>query len=491
MSSLAIDHSIEHAASGATRLSRRRLLIAALIACDMLALMCAFALAYLVRFQTDLPLFEDVPDSFDLHLRVAPAIILLWVLILAAFRLYDGQNLLGGTKEYASIFHACAVATCLLILITFFVPVVRLSRGAIVLTWILAFLLLALDRFLVRRVVYRLRKRGMLTTRMLIVGTDGEAHAIAHQLLDTPTMGARILGFVAADNLSEAKSEPGLPVLGTLEQLPQIVERAGVDELIVSTATLSRENLITIFQTFANSERVALRFSSGLYELFTTGVTVKELGNVPLVSMNKVRLNEFETFVKTLADKVLALCALLVLAPVYLIIALCIKMNSKGPVLYRRHVMGRGGQEFDAFKFRTMYVNGAEILEQHPDLAQELRENEKLKNDPRVTPVGQFLRRYSLDELPQLFNVLRGQMSLVGPRMITPAEGSKYGKWKWNLLTVKPGLTGLWQIKGRSDVSYDERVRLDMYYVRNYSIWMDFQILVQTVPVVLGGKGAY
>lgn len=491
MSSLALDHAIEHAASGVTRQSHRRLLTATLVACDMLALVCAFGLAYLLRFQTDFPVFEDIPDSFALHLRVAPPVIILWVLVLAAFRLYDGQNLLGGTKEYASIFHACAIATCLLILITFFVPVVRLSRGAIVLTWILAFLLLACERFMVRRVVYRLRKRGMLTTRMLIVGTDGEAHAIAHQLLETPTMGARVLGFVAAGNVSDAKPEPGLPVLGTLEQLPQIVERTRVDELIVSTATLPREHLITIFQTFANSERVALRFSSGLYELFTTGVTVKELGNVPLVSMNKVRLNEVETFVKTLLDKVLALLALLVLAPVFFIIAVCIKMNSRGPVLYRRHVMGRGGQEFDAFKFRTMYINGAEILAQHPGLAQELRENEKLKNDPRVTPVGQFLRRYSLDELPQLLNVLRGQMSLVGPRMITPAESAKYGKWKWNLLTVKPGLTGLWQIKGRSDVSYDERVRLDMYYIRNYSIWMDFQILLQTVPVVLSGKGAY
>jgi lipopolysaccharide/colanic/teichoic acid biosynthesis glycosyltransferase len=137
-----------------------------------------------------------------------------------------------------------------------------------------------------------------------------------------------------------------------------------------------------------------------------------------------------------------------------------------------------------------MFVDGDEILDQYPELKRELEEDQKLRDDPRVTRVGRLLRRCSLDELPQLFNVLRGQMSLVGPRMITPAEQERYGKWDQNLLTVKPGMTGLWQTSGRSDVSYEERVRLDMYYIRNYTIWLDLQILVQTIPAVLKGRGA-
>lgn len=491
MSTVAIDRSLEQAALPAILHNYRwRIFVSILVLCDMLALVCAFALSYLVRFYTDIPIFEDVDPALGLHLRLLPFAILGWVVILAAFRLYDVQNLLGGTKEYASIFNACAVATCLLILLTFFVPVVRLSRGAIALAWLLSFLFIGIERFLARRMVYGLRRRGLLTSRALIVGTDAEAHAIALQIEDTPTHGAQVLGFVADSN-SDFKTESGLGVLGTIDALPQLVQRLGIDELIVSTASLPREHLITIFQNFANSERVELRLSSGLYELFTTGVTVKELGNVPLVSMNKVRLNGIETFFKNVCDKVLALTLLILLSPLFLALAILIKRNSKGPVLYRRHVLGRGGQEFDAFKFRTMYENGAEILKEYPELEQELELNQKLKFDPRVTLVGQVLRRFSLDELPQLINILWGQMSLVGPRMITPAEVSKYGKWKWNLLTVKPGLTGLWQIKGRSDVSYDERVRFDMYYVRNYSMWMDLQILWQTIPVVLSGKGAY
>ena len=153
--------------------------------------------------------------------------------------------------------------------------------------------------------------------------------------------------------------------------------------------------------------------------------------------------------------------------------------------------MGLNGRKFYALKFRTMHENGEEILNQHPELKEELARTHKLKNDPRVTWIGNFLRKISFDELPQLFNVLMGSMSLVGPRMISPEEVAMYKQFDMNLLTVKPGITGLWQVSGRSDISYDERVRLDMYYIRNWSIWLDLQLLVQTIPAVLKSRGAY
>ena len=160
-------------------------------------------------------------------------------------------------------------------------------------------------------------------------------------------------------------------------------------------------------------------------------------------------------------------------------------------MIYRRRVIGRGGQEFDAFKFRTMHVNGDEILKKSPALMEELERTQKLKVDPRVTRVGSILRKLSLDELPQLFNVLRGEMSIVGPRMITAGEMEYYQHWSLNMLTVRPGITGLWQTSGRSDLSYEERVRLDLYYIRNWSIWLDLKMLLQTIPAVLLRKGAY
>jgi len=153
--------------------------------------------------------------------------------------------------------------------------------------------------------------------------------------------------------------------------------------------------------------------------------------------------------------------------------------------------LGVNGHQFDAFKFRTMHVNSDEILEANPELMKEYKENFKLKNDPRVTRVGHLLRKTSLDEMLQVFNVLLNQMSLVGPRMICPEELSKYNQWNINLLTVKPGITGLWQVRGRSDVSYAERVKMDMFYIRNWTIWLDLQLLFQTIPAVLSHKGAY
>ncbi|HZY45685.1 MAG TPA: sugar transferase [Anaerolineae bacterium] len=182
---------------------------------------------------------------------------------------------------------------------------------------------------------------------------------------------------------------------------------------------------------------------------------------------------------------------LLVLIPLLVILALIVKLDSHGPILHRRRVLGRNGTEFDAFKFRTMQLNGHELLAAQPELKAALAAEHKIKNDPRLTRSGRWLRKLSLDELPQLLNVLRGQMSLVGPRMIAPIELSNYGSFAAELLTVKPGLTGVWQLSGRSDLSYADRVQLDIRYIRTRSIWIDLRLLLKTPWVVITGRGAY
>lgn len=196
-------------------------------------------------------------------------------------------------------------------------------------------------------------------------------------------------------------------------------------------------------------------------------------------------------FVKLMFDYAITVPGLLFIAPLFLILSLLVKLDSSGPVFYRRRVVGQNGRIFYAFKFRTMYINGDEILAKHPKLRAELNKNYKLKCDPRVTRMGQFLRKFSLDELPQLFNVMMRDMSLIGPRMITPEEVSKYGEYGQKLLTVMPGLSGLWQVSGRSDVCYDDRVQLDMQYIDNWSVTEDLKILFKTPLVVLKGDGAY
>ena len=190
-------------------------------------------------------------------------------------------------------------------------------------------------------------------------------------------------------------------------------------------------------------------------------------------------------------DYTLGIAALLLTTPLLVIIALAIKLDSRGPVFYRRRVLGRGGRAFDAFKFRTMVADADAMLAQHPEWAMEHTQGRKIPNDPRLTRVGRRLRKYSLNELPQLLNVVSGQMSLVGPRMVTPAELEGRDQWRNVLLRVKPGLTGLWQISGRSDLPLDERIRLDTYYVEHHTVLMDILILLKTIPAVLRGTGAY
>ncbi|MFZ1401311.1 MAG: sugar transferase [Candidatus Promineifilaceae bacterium] len=205
----------------------------------------------------------------------------------------------------------------------------------------------------------------------------------------------------------------------------------------------------------------------------------------------QVVTSRYNRTLKLALDYALALPGLFLIAPLFIFLAILVKLDSPGPVFHRRRVLGQNGRVFYAFKFRTMYVNGDEILARHPKLRQELNKNYKLKCDPRVTRVGSFLRKFSLDELPQLLNVLARDMSLIGPRIIAPDEISKYGQYGSTLMTVMPGLTGLWQVSGRSDTTYDQRVALDMQYITEWSVWLDIKILLRTIPAVLKGDGAY
>ncbi len=205
----------------------------------------------------------------------------------------------------------------------------------------------------------------------------------------------------------------------------------------------------------------------------------------------KMVLTRYYYVVKSLLDYALTLPGLLLIAPMFIFLAILVKLDSPGPIFHRRRVLGQNGRIFYALKFRTMYVNGDEILARYPKLRRELNKNYKLKCDPRVTRVGAFLRKFSLDELPQLLNILARDMSLIGPRIIAPEELGKYGKYGQPLLIVMPGLTGLWQVSGRSNTTYDERITLDMQYISKWSLLLDIKILLRTIPAVLKGDGAY
>jgi exopolysaccharide biosynthesis polyprenyl glycosylphosphotransferase len=472
--------------------AQRRLFLAALVISDALLLMAAFGLAYLVRFQLDVPVFQvDALSHSGYYFRLSLASMPIWLVLFWAHRLYNWQILLGGMQEYSRLFQACVVGAILIALAQFFVEQLIVARGWVGLIWLLTFALVAGGRLSLRHLAYAARRRGYLQSPALMLGANVEGRLLGQQLLAWPTSGISLLGYLDDEVPAGSRVCGNLYTLGTLDHLEEMVRKYRVEELILATSGLSREKVLEVFRSYGASPGIHLRMSSGLFELMTTGLEVKELAYVPLIGVNRVRLTGTERVIKTLLDYGLTLLGLLLLAPLFLLIAVVIKLDSHGPVLYRRRVMGLNGRQFDALKFRTMRIDGDAILAANPKLMDELATAHKIKGDPRITRAGWVLRKFSLDELPQLFNVLKGDMSLVGPRIISLPELKDYGHWATNLLTVRPGLTGLWQVSGRSDVPYEERVWLDMFYIRNYSIWLDLQLIARTIPVVLSGKGAY
>lgn len=467
-----------------------------LLGSDALMLLLAFALAYWVRFYGGISLFQEVIPTTSHYIRLVAILIPAWLLFFALLRLYDFHILLSGTTEYSRALNSCTSGMMLVVIVSFIDPAFVIARGWLVMAWLLASILVCSNRWFLRRIAHALRQYGWFVTPTLIVGTNDEAISLATQLRSSTHSGLIVLGFVDETPTAEADHRPrtllGLPVLGTLDNMAQLVKQRGAEEIIIATTALSRKQLLETTLQLSAMPHLNMSLSSGLYEIFTTGMSISTRNSVPLMNLNRLRLDPVEMMLKTILDYTVVLLGSLTLLPFLLLLALCIKLDSPGPIFYRRRVLGVGGKAFDAFKFRTMVINGDEVLARYPALQAELQATHKLKEDPRITRMGHWLRRTSLDELPQFINILLGQMSLVGPRMIAPAEAEMYGRMKHNLLTVKPGLTGLWQVSGRSDLSYEERVRLDMHYIRNYSIWLDLQILFfQTLPAVFRGRGAY
>ena len=470
--------------------TQRRLLVAALLLLDTLALVAAFAAAYAFRFYSLLPIFRDVVPNLANYMPIAAVVVVLYLGLFALVGLYDEHNLLGGTREYALVFNASTMGGVLGVVIIFLLEAVIVSRGLLVLDWFFAFLFVGTGRFLFRRAVYRLRRQGYFLSPTVIAGANQEGIALAEQLDLWAASGMRLVGFVDDRLPVGSPVQNGLTVLGPFDALEQVVAQHGVEELVVATTGVPRERLVQIVQTFGTSPDLDIHFSSGLFEILTTGVRVRERAYVPLISMNKVRLAGIDIALKDALDLLVAIPLTIVLLPIFGLLAVLIRIDSPGPILYRRRVLGLQGKRFDAIKFRTMHTNWEQTVDSD-EVRNQFIVGAKPRNDPRVTRLGRFLRKYSIDELPQLFNVLKRDMSLVGPRMITLEELPFYDKWRTNLLTIRPGITGLWQISGRADVSYEEKVRLDMYYIRNYTIWLDLQILVRTISVVVKGKGAY
>lgn len=481
----------EGAASASTRpvVVSNSLVVAMLALTDAAAVSLGFASAYLLRFKSGWQIFYAPSNSpLDFYSTLVFWLVPLIVLVFACYRLYVPSLLFDGPQEYARIVSATTLAMMLVVLVSFFFDSgLVIARAWIVLSWLGLVACVAANRFFLRRVVYALRRAGRMGRRVVIIGSGSDATELAHRILDTPDSGLHIVGRLDPLEVLEPPFVAGITGQSALQRF---IADSGAEAVIVSAASVSQLELAAVVRELSNTA-TDLQLVPGMHQILTTGVQVREIRGLPLVTMNKARITGVDLALKKALDYAIAMSVLVASSPVLLVVALAVRMTSPGPVLYRRRVIGQGGRSFDALKFRTMYLDGDEMLARHPELLKQLEREGKLLDDPRVTPLGAWLRRWSLDEFPQLLNVLRGEMSLVGPRMISEGEGEHFGPWRENLFTVPPGLTGLWQVSGRSQLGYEDRVRLDMHYIRSYSIWSDIEVLLRTIPAVIKGTGAY
>ncbi len=401
------------------------------------------------------------------------------------FRLYETHRFTAA-EEFRRVFLAVTVGILVLVTLAFWSHS-TLSRSWIAVTWLFALALTLGARRLWHAQIRRERALGLLSFRTLIVGANREALDLA-AAMRAPESGFVPVGLVRTSD--EACPEADVPVVGHIRELRELVRREGADCVVVASSAVSVEEMKQIAR-IVRLEGLEVRVSASLPLVLSSRLTAQPVGGVMSLALRPARLSRSQRALKRAFDVVVAGLGLVLTAPIWATAAIAIKLDSPGPVLYRQRRVGEGGRPFVMLKFRSMYVDAeARLAELRPrsDVDGPLF---KLRDDPRVTRVGRWLRRWSLDELPQLWNVIRGDMSLVGPRPPLPEEVAAYEEWQFARLEAPPGITGLWQVSGRSELSFEEYVRRDLFYIENWSLAYDLFIVLKTIPMVLLRRGAY
>ena len=425
--------------------------------------------------------------SIGIQLAAVCGFILALIVTSKRLNLYSPARLQSFLHEQRLSVQACFTAGILLTGALYLVNGAAVYRGAVLAMLALTTAGLSLRRILYRILLYRRFDRGIDTRNILIVGTGPEAHALRRYLESVRHLGYQFKGFVGLTDAELRPSAGTRDVVGTVETLFQHARKQFVDEIFI-TAPCERAAIEDLLEQ-ARKLSVDLRVVPDLFGGMAWNGPIEYIGQFATIPLHSGRVPDVNRVVKRLFDVAFSALVLVLLAPVFMLIAAVIKLDSLGPVFYSADRIGKKGRVFRCFKFRTM-VDDAETRR-----ADILHMNErdgvlfKVSNDPRITRAGRLLRKYSLDELPQFFNVLRGDMSVVGPRPPIASEVKEYKLGHLRRLDVTPGITGLWQVQARRDPSFDSYVSLDMAYIESWSMWLDFKIIVRTVGVVLAGTG--
>lgn len=462
-----------------------------LVVTDAVAVGLGVFVAYLVR--------NDARGDWRVSGELSPTYLLVsvllmwaWIFALVVGRTQDRRLVGSGPEEYQRVasmtwrvFASVAVIAYLLRM--------EIGRGFLAMAFPLGLALLLLGRFFWRQRLHAARERGEAWKQLLVVGHRGKVEGFLEELARRPGAGYRAVGVCLPAGEQGDAPVGHVTVVGSADDAAAVARRLRVDTVAVVGSDKVTTQTVRRLGWDLEGTGVDLALAMALTDVAGPRVLMQPVSGLPLVFVDEPRFTGSKYLLKSVADWIAALVIACVLSPLLMAIAAAVKVSSRGPVLYRQARVGVHGRTFQMLKFRSM-VTGA-----HERLAEVLAAEGvadvglfyKPKNDPRVTPVGRVLRKYSLDELPQLFNVLRGEMSLVGPRPQIDAEVAQYDRHAGRRLLVKPGMTGLWQVSGRNDLSPEEGIRMDVYYVENWSIFGDLLVLIRTARVVLGGRGAY
>ena len=452
---------------------------------DGMAVSASFFITSIIRFEIMSSSPAQTVDYTLVTLIATPVYLLLFWL----YGLYEPRQVLSPVNEFKQVFHGIVAGTVLLFVADSLFDL-RLARAWVLTAPVAGLVIVGGERLAVRKVLHFLRRRGGDATRTIVLGANAEAKAMALTLERERWLGYQIIGFVDDEVTIGQEIANDQVVIGHSDELKELVLDHQATLVLVAASAFDTARLNHLLWRLRDVD-VDLQITSGTLDLLASRMVVQSVAGVPLLYVRRPGMDKAQRTIKRTMDIVGATLGTLLLSPLLLLIALRIKLDSPGPVIFKQKRIGRDGREFTLWKFRTMVRDAEQRKAELEHLSQGPGLLFKLKQDPRVTKWGATLRRFSLDELAQLWNVLKGEMSLVGPRPALPSEVQQYDDWVRNRLRAKPGMTGLWQVSGRTETSFSDYVRHDLFYIQNWSLSLDLWILWRTVRAVLSAEGAH
>jgi len=461
-----------------------------LAAVDVLLIYLAFVSAYWIRYELKLgrPISTDVPFSNFQPL----ALLLLGVMmpVLVAKGAYRQRMSREGVDELTVVLSSSTITIAAIVVFQEMSRTLQYSRGVVVYVWVLMILFISVGRTVFRRAQAWLHGRGVGVRRLLVVGASDVGKMVMQSVMNRPDLGYKLVGFVEHRPSVNPHDFGRFRALGSVADVPPLVQNGQIDEIIVALPASAHKEVWSLLG-LCEQHGVGLKLVPDLFEMSLSRVQFDQLAGIPLLDVQDHPLRTLALGLKRAVDIAGSFVMLVVTAPLVAIIAAGIRMDSPGPILLRQTRVGLRGKPFTCLKFRTMHQNALQLQDALWSANNADGPLFKMRDDPRLTRLGKYLRRLSFDELPQAVNVLRGDMSLVGPRPALPMEVEAYEERHRHRLEVKPGMTGIWQVSGRSDLGFEEMVVMDSYYVDKWNVLLDVKILLRTVLAVLGRNGAY